>query len=76
MDLVYLLSHVRDEPGNDKVIGIYRSEAAATAAIERMKKKPGFSDYPDGFVVDKYKLDEDNWTEGFFTGSSGGPRKS
>ncbi len=27
----------------------------------------GFVDHPDGFQIDRYDLDVDNWTEGFIT---------
>lgn len=68
MENVYVLHHVRedDEYGDDaKLIGVYRTEAKATAAIERLISQPGFRDYPQGFEIDSYELDEDNWTEGF-----------
>jgi len=35
------------------------------AAIERMKNKSGFADFPQGFEVGAYSLDHDHWTEGF-----------
>jgi hypothetical protein len=55
-----------DEYGDDfKLIGVYRSEKAARAAISRVVEQPGFRDSPDGFKVDRYELDKDHWTEGF-----------
>lgn len=68
MDTVYLLWHVRadDRYADDtKLIGVYRSREKADAAVVRMKRQPGFRDYPEGFEVSAYALDEDNWTEGF-----------
>ena len=68
MNRVYLLQHVRadDEYGDHaKTIGIYRSEEAAHAAIDRLKAKPGFCDNPAGFHIDPYELDRDHWSEGF-----------
>jgi hypothetical protein len=68
MDAAYLLYHIRkdDEYTDDaKLIGVYRSEAAARAAIVRVETQPGFRDYPEGFVVERYPLDVDHWTEGF-----------
>jgi homoserine kinase type II len=47
------------------LIGVYRTEEAAKAAISRIKDQPGFRDYPQGFTAHKYKLDEDHWIEGF-----------
>ena len=68
MASVYVLHHVRkdDEYGDDaKLIGIYRSAAKANDAIARLAHLPGFRDHPEGFHVDRYKLDEDHWAEGF-----------
>jgi hypothetical protein len=28
---------------------------------------PGFRDYPEGFHIDEYQLDQDQWREGFIT---------
>jgi hypothetical protein len=68
MDTVYLLWHVREwEEGEDTelLIGVYRSKADATEAIERMKAKPGFVDCPEGFQIHAYELGKDHWTEGY-----------
>ncbi|MCR5872637.1 MULTISPECIES: hypothetical protein [unclassified Sphingomonas] len=68
MEHVYLLHHIRedDEYGDDaKLIGVYRSEASAKLAIDRLSSQPGFRDYPAGFEIGKYALDHDHWEEGF-----------
>lgn len=68
MDRVFVLHHVRkdDEHGDDaKMIGVYRSDAAAEAAIARLSAQPGFTEHPAGFTVAAYELDQDHWTEGF-----------
>lgn len=68
MDRVFVLHHVRkdDAYGDDaKMIGAYRTEAAADAAIARLSKQPGFIEHPAGFTVAAYELDKDHWTEGF-----------
>lgn len=68
MDHVYLLHHVRedDEHGDDaKLIGVYRSEANARLAIERLSAQSGFRDYPAGFEIGRMQLDKDHWEEGF-----------
>jgi len=65
---VFLLVHIArqgEENEDVKNIGIYSSEKAVQAAINRLKDKPGFKKYPDIFVFDAYDLDEDNWQEGF-----------
>jgi len=63
-----VLHHVRsdDEYGEDaKLIGVYRSADAATAAVNRLKGQPGFIDHPNGFHTSGYRLDQDHWEEGF-----------
>ncbi|WP_288584711.1 hypothetical protein [uncultured Methylobacterium sp.] len=70
MDTVYLLWHVRadDQHADDaKLIGVYRSQERADAAVLRLKMQPGFRDHPAGFEVSAYPLDKDHWTEGFVT---------
>lgn len=63
-----MLHHIRndDELGDDaKLIGVYRSQGAVTDAITRLRSQPGFRDHPNGFQSDAYRLDEDQWGEGF-----------
>jgi hypothetical protein len=65
---VYLLWFVQEGEGDDDtelLIGVYNSEPAAKAAIERLKDKPGFTDFPDGFQIHRRELGQDSWTEGF-----------
>ena len=78
---VYLVQHlhvINENEEDVKIIGIYSSEENAIDAINRLKTQPGFKDSPeiinpltdnktDGFYIDKYKVDEDNWIEGFVT---------
>jgi homoserine kinase type II len=74
MSAVYVLHHVRkdDEYGdNAKMIGVYSSKEAADAAIGRLRHQPGFRDYPEGFSINRYALDEDHWKEGFVDLSDG-----
>jgi hypothetical protein len=60
--------HVFDEGEEDvKLIGVYSSEAAASAAITRLQQQPGFCDTPEGFTMSQYSLDMDHWTEGYVT---------
>lgn len=55
-----------DEEYDDvKVIGVYSTEAAAKAAIDRARLRDGFRDEPDCFIADAYALDVDHWTKGF-----------
>ena len=65
---VYVLQHARPkEDGDDdvKFIGVYSSQKAAEAAIERLRIQPGFAEYPEEFHLDPYEIDVDHWTEGF-----------
>lgn len=64
-DAVYLLWHT-DAYDDDKLIGTYRTERDALAAIERVKSKPGFSDEGGRFECARYELNRDHWEEGFF----------
>ena len=70
MDSVVLLWHVHEMPdGHDdeKLIGVYRTDEEARAAIERLRDKPGFRDRPEGFEYFTYQLNRDGWTEGYVT---------
>jgi hypothetical protein len=68
MDDVHLLWYIREWAGGEDtelLIGVYRTEANARDAIERLKNQPGFVEYPEGFLVVPYELGKDHWTEGF-----------
>ena len=70
MTKVYLLWHVHtddDDVDDEKLIGVYSTEEKAKDAIERLKEKPGFRDYPDGFEICDDVVDRDSWTEGFIS---------
>jgi hypothetical protein len=68
-DCVYLLYHLRKEETESDtqllLIGAYGSEDDAKAAIERLRSKPGFAKYPDGFEYHAYALGVENWSDGF-----------
>lgn len=81
MDSVFVLQHLHVLPGGEedaKVIVVYRSHDAAKAAVSRLSLQPGFRDFPnivspeglgqsEGFYIDEYQLDQDNWAEGYET---------
>jgi hypothetical protein len=70
MDEVFVLWHLHDlgdGKEDSKLIGIYRSQADADAARIRVGSRPGFVDTPHGFVIDRYQLNQDSWTEGYTT---------
>ena len=67
---VYLLQHSHliddeDDTYDTKIIGIYSSEEIAMNVIKEYKKIIGFNKYPEDFYIDKYKMDENHWTDGF-----------
>jgi hypothetical protein len=61
---VYLLWHT-DRFGDEKLIGVYERKSAASAAIERVKGKAGFSGKGGAFEIVCYQLNKDHWTGGF-----------
>ena len=63
MKSVHLLWHVHDD--DEKLIGVYATNADAVAAKERLKQKPGFLNTPEGFQIEEYQLNQDHWTEGY-----------
>ena len=66
--MAYLLWFVREheqEEDTELLIGAYDSEQNARAAIERLKGKLGFEDFPQGFQIAPYEVNKDHWTEGF-----------
>jgi hypothetical protein len=67
-DNVYLLWFVQERPQGEDIellIGIYDSDLAARAAIDRLKGKRGFVDFPEGFQIHPRRIGQDSWTEGF-----------
>lgn len=70
MGQVFLVYHVRvlnDDEEDVKLLGVYSTEKHAADAVERARRLPGFSDAPEGFIIDRYVVDEDHWTDGYVT---------
>ena len=68
MKKVFVLQHEygpEDRAEQVKFIGVFASRGTAEAAIRRLRLQPGFSEHPEGFVVDEYELDKPQWVEGF-----------
>ena len=68
MSSVFVLQHVhstRDDVEDVKFIGVYSSREKARAAIARLELAPGFSVARDGFHIDEYRVDQDQWVEGY-----------
>ena len=61
------------EQENEKFIGVYSSKAHARAAVARLRKKPGFRDYPKRWDIAEYYLDDDHWENGYVTMRYGAP---
>ncbi|MBV9144312.1 MAG: hypothetical protein JO065_00250 [Acidobacteria bacterium] len=72
-NIVHLLWFVKEMPeGHEDIellIGVYSSEPEARAAVERVKDRRGFADFPQGFQIHPYQLNRDHWTEGFIVES-------
>ena len=66
-ETVHLLWYIPQGSREDNglLIGVYESLSAAEAAIERLRRKRGFLEYPQGFQIHPRKLGEDSWTDGF-----------
>lgn len=71
---VFLLWHTHDLTDDDgtheevKLIGVFSSEEKANEAIDLLKDKEGFRDYPsDNFEIHKNTVDRPGWTDGFCT---------
>jgi hypothetical protein len=70
MASVFVLQHVHTlEDGTEdvKFIGVYSSREQADAAVARLVRQPGFSEAPEGFHVEEYRVDQDHWVEGYVT---------
>ena len=68
MASVFVVQHVhsREDGVEDvKFIGVYSSREKAQAAVARLGRLPGFAEAKDGFHIDEYRVDQDQWTEGY-----------
>lgn len=64
---VYLVWHTDPRDEDEKLTGVYSSREKAEQSIQRLKNQPGFKNSPEGFEICDYRLDKDQWTEGFIT---------
>jgi hypothetical protein len=70
MTVVYDLWFTREYEDRDDTelhIGIYATRADAESAIEALKAKSGFRDFPEGFEVYEVELGITGWRHGFET---------
>jgi predicted kinase len=84
MKSVFILQHVHVRPSGEddvKLIGAYSSRERALEAVGRLRTQPGFcehprlvdpveSDDPNGFYIDEYTVDHDDWAEGYVRGNT------
>jgi hypothetical protein len=58
---VYILGYMRPykETWAGMFVGVYSSLEEAERAIERLRPRQAFRDYPDGFRISCYRIDED-----------------
>jgi hypothetical protein len=67
---IYVLSYLRPLPDGGLAgadIGYYTTVSMVEAAKARLRDRPGFRDYPEGFSVNCYRIDEDYDDPTFFT---------
>ncbi|MBX9579541.1 MAG: hypothetical protein K2X87_04465 [Gemmataceae bacterium] len=70
MASVFVLQHVHtaaDGAEDVKFVGVYSCRQKAQEAVTRLAGVPGFADAPDGFHIDEYRVDHDQWAEGYVT---------
>jgi len=71
---VYVLWYGRQLPDGRWTgmnIGYYSSMQKLEEARDRMRQRPGFRDYPEGFSVNSYRMDEEYDDPMFFTNWDG-----
>lgn len=69
---VYVVHHSYGDSESEtyKLVGVFDSESTALKAVEALRHLPGFIDYPEGFSIDIYALNEVCWSEGFGIGET------
>lgn len=65
---IYHLFFEREFPDREDVsisIGFFSKKTDALKVIEDLRIKPGFKEYPDGFVIDRITLGHFGFRDGF-----------
>lgn len=64
---VYYLTHEYYDGEYDNItnIGYYSTHQMAEEAEHRYRLKAEYSEYPNGFCISKYKIDQTHWCFGF-----------
>ena len=70
MKSCFLLGHTQTVEDDDDslLVGVHLSSDDARPAIQRVKDKKRFKDYPGGFERAEYTIGQDHWAEGFVIG--------
>ncbi|SDI09181.1 hypothetical protein [Chryseobacterium jejuense] len=50
---------------DERIIGVFLDELQANDAVDNCKKKIGFKNYPDDFIVGRFTLNNFLWISGF-----------
>ena len=72
---LWFVQEYREGEDTELLIGIYETEADAKGAIDRLRNKPGFVEFPDGFQIHPCELGQDGWTEGFLKVDGSSPKQ-
>lgn len=59
---IYTINTFLDD---ERIIGVFLDEKTTDKVIESCKKKDGFKNYPDDFIVSRFTLNNLLWTSGF-----------
>lgn len=67
MATVHVLFHTTETEldDQDRLVAVSTDREEAESVLELLRSKSGFRESPNGWVIDEYVLDEDNWTGGF-----------
>ena len=65
VQLLWFVQERNEAEDIEILIGVYETVADARAAIDRLKNKPGFANFPEGFQIHECEVGQDTWPEGF-----------
>ncbi|ENT5109973.1 hypothetical protein [Pseudomonas aeruginosa] len=67
MSSVFILHHTygNSESESYKILGVFSTKTKANSEISKYLELPEFKEFPNGFTVTDYALDESHWLSGF-----------
>lgn len=68
LESIFSVSHsytIHRHLDDERFIGVFSSEKKATIAIEKLKTKQGFKEYPDDFDCSELEINDLLWKSGF-----------